>query len=63
MADPVRVTVISGTVFDTLKNIEAVGNNFKLHSGAIGGCGKMNQFPLPVAMGGPSILVKDMQVS
>ena len=63
ISDPVRVSVISGSVFETLNNIEAVGDDFELLSSAIGGCGKMNQFPLPVSDGGPSILVKDMQVS
>lgn len=60
---PVRLTVISGTIIDTLKNIEAVSSDFDLHSGAIGGCGKMEQWPLPVAHGGPYVLVKEMQVS
>lgn len=62
-SEPVRATVISGSVFETLMNIQAVGNDFDLNSSAIGGCGKMTQMPLPVAMGGPTILVKDMQVS
>lgn len=60
---PVRLTVISGSVFDTLKNIEVVSSDFDLHSGAIGGCGKMEQWPLPVAHGGPYVLVKEMQVN
>lgn len=59
---PVRLAVISGSVFETLKNIDAVSSDFHLHSSAIGGCGKMDQWPLPVADGGPYILVKDMQV-
>jgi TldD protein len=60
---PVRVSVISGSVFETLKNIEGISSDFELHSSAIGGCGKMEQWPLPVSDGGPYILVKDMQVS
>ena len=61
--NPVRVSVISGSVFETLKNIEAISSDFELHSSALGGCGKMDQSPLPVSDGGPYILVKDMQVS
>lgn len=61
--EPVRVSVISGSVFETLNNIEAISNDFDLKSSAFGGCGKMEQFPLPVADGGPSILVNGMQVS
>ena len=60
---PVRVSVVSGSVFETLKNIESISSDFELHSSALGGCGKINQAPLPVADGGPFILVKDMQVS
>ena len=60
--EPVRLAVISGSVFETLKNIEAVSADFHLHSSAVGGCGKMEQWPLPVADGGPYVLVKEMQV-
>jgi len=61
--DPVRLTVLSGSVFETLQNIEAVSSDFHLHSSAIGGCGKMEQWPLPVADGGPYVVVSGMQVS
>lgn len=63
LAEPVRVSVISGSVFETLKKIEACADDFELHNSAFGGCGKMNQSPLPVADGGPSILVSEMQIS
>lgn len=63
LAEPVRVSVMSGSVFETLKKIEACGNDFHLESSAFGGCGKMEQAPLPVADGGPSILVSEMQIS
>jgi TldD protein len=61
--EPVRVSVISGSVFETLKKIEACGDDFHLESSAFGGCGKMEQSPLPVADGGPSILVSEMTIS
>lgn len=60
---PVKVSVISGSVFETLMNIKAVANDFEVKSSAFGGCGKFEQWPLPVADGGPSILVDGMQVS
>jgi TldD protein len=63
LAEPVRVSVLSGSVFETLKKIEACGNDFHLKSSAFGGCGKMDQAPLPVADGGPSILINEMQLS
>lgn len=63
ITDPVKVSVISGNVFETLNLIEEVGNDFHIASSSLGGCGKMEQFPLPVADGGPSIVVKEMTVS
>jgi TldD protein len=63
LAEPVRVSVMSGSVFETLKRIEACGDDFYLKSSAFGGCGKMDQRGLQVADGGPSILVNEMQIS
>ncbi|MBC7713698.1 MAG: TldD/PmbA family protein [Rhizobacter sp.] len=63
LAEPVKVAVLSGSVFETLKLIEACGDDFELHNSAFGGCGKMEQSPLPVADGGPSILINGMQIS
>jgi len=63
LTEPLKVSLISGSVFETLNHIEAVGNDFELVSSAFGGCGKMSQWPLSVSDGGPSILVNGMQVS
>jgi TldD protein len=63
LAEPVRVAVITGSVFETLAKVEACGREFKLESSVLGGCGKNDQFPLPVADGGPAMLVSAMQVS
>lgn len=60
---PVNVSVLSGNVFETLNNIVDLGKDFDIHSGATGGCGKMEQWPLPVADGGPSIVVENMTLS
>ncbi len=63
LAEPVRVSVISGDVVETLNNIEGCSDNFKLHSSAFGGCGKNDQWPLPVGTGGANILVSKLVVS
>jgi len=63
LAEPVLVAVITGSVFETLGRIEACGNDFELYSSVAGGCGKMDQGPLAVADGGPTMLVSAMQVS
>ena len=59
IAEPVRVSVVSGNVFEALKNIDAVSNAKKISTG---GCGKLDQFPLITATGGPYIRVRDMEV-
>jgi TldD protein len=63
LSSPIRTSVMSGQLFETLHNIEAIANDFTLKHSALGGCGKMGQAPPPVSDGGPTILVKDMQVS
>ncbi len=55
----VRDVVLSGNVFETLMNIEAIGNDLKLHGG-LGGCGKDGQSPLPTSTGSPHIRIKDV---
>ena len=59
---PVNVSVITGNVFETLGHIDAASNEIEIISFTMGGCGKMEQFPLYVAFGGPYIRVKDMNV-
>ena len=59
---PVKIAVITGNVFETLGLIDGVGNDKKLLSFVTGGCGKMEQFPLNVGLGGPHIRVKEMNV-
>jgi TldD protein len=62
LAEPVKVPVVSGTVFDTLNKISGVAKKVGIQSSAFGGCGKDEQAPLRVADGGPVILIDEMQV-
>ncbi|MBN2795072.1 MAG: TldD/PmbA family protein [Clostridia bacterium] len=62
ITQPVKVSVVTGNVFSTLDEIDAVSEEFDLHSFVGGGCGKMEQFPLPVGFGGPFIRVKKLKV-
>lgn len=48
--------VLSGNVFATLNNIDAVGNDLEMNQG--GGCGKAGQSPLPVSNGSPHIRIQ-----
>lgn len=59
--EPVRDVVLSGNVFETLKNIDAVGKDLKLFGG-IGGCGRAEQYPLPVSDGGPHVRIKNVLI-
>jgi len=56
-----RDVVLTGNVFETLKNIDGIGNDLEMHGG-LGGCGKDRQFPLPVSDGGPHIRIRNVVV-
>jgi TldD protein len=56
IAEMVRPVVLSGNVFTTLKNIDAIGNDLDMNQG--GGCGKSGQMPLPVSNGSPHIRIQ-----
>lgn len=57
----VRDVILTGNVFETLKNIDAIGNDLQLYGG-LGGCGKDGQSPLPVSDGGPHIRVRNVVI-
>ncbi len=59
IAEMVRDVTLSGNVFATLKNIDAIGNDQKPSEGP-GGCGKGGQWPLPVSHEGPHIRIGDV---
>ena len=56
LAEMVRPVVLTGNVFTTLNNIDAIGNDLEMNQG--GGCGKGEQVPLPVANGSPHIRIR-----
>jgi len=57
----VRNVVLSGNLFQTLRSIDAIGNDREL-SGGVGGCGKGGQFPLPVTAGSPHIRIQNVTI-
>jgi TldD protein len=59
LAEPVSDVTLSGNVFQTLKDIEAIGNDSVY---AYGGCGKAGQGGLPVSVGGPHLRIKNVVV-
>ena len=56
LAEMLRPIVLTGNVFTTLNNIDAIGNDLEINQG--GGCGKGAQVPLPVANGSPHIRIR-----
>jgi TldD protein len=61
IASMLRDIVLSGNVFQTLKNIKMIGDDKRMYGG-LGGCGKGGQGPLPVSFGGPHILIGDVLI-
>lgn len=59
---PVQISVITGSVFETLGLIDGLTRDVKLLSFVTGGCGKMEQMGLPVGFGGPYVRVSSMNV-
>ncbi len=58
LAELVRDVVLSGNLFATLANVEAVGNDFQWLGG--GSCGKGQGGGLPVGIGAPHIRIRDV---
>jgi len=56
VAEAIRPVMLTGNVFTTLKNIDAIGNDLDMNQG--GGCGKGEQMPLPVSNGSPHIRIR-----
>jgi TldD protein len=56
LAELLRPVVLTGNVFATLQNIDAIGNDLEMNQG--GGCGKGGQYPLPVSDGSPHIRIR-----
>ncbi len=56
IAEALRPVMLTGNVFTTLANIDAIGDDLDMNQG--GGCGKGGQMPLPVANGSPHIRIR-----
>ncbi|MGQ9626759.1 MAG: TldD/PmbA family protein [Anaerolineae bacterium] len=61
LAEEVKNVNLSGNVFETLANIEAIGNDFTWSKEG-GGCGKNGQMPLPVSEGSPHIRIRNVVI-
>ncbi|MDP3062234.1 MAG: metallopeptidase TldD-related protein, partial [Chloroflexota bacterium] len=61
VAEIVRPVMLTGNLFVTLENLDAVANDLDMNQG--GGCGKGGQSPLPVSNGSPHIRIQKCLVS
>ncbi|MEE9605335.1 MAG: TldD/PmbA family protein, partial [Candidatus Scalindua sp.] len=61
LCEKIRDVVLTGNVFETLMNIDAIGNDLTLYGG-LGGCGKGGQSPLRVSDGGPHIRIRNVTI-
>jgi TldD protein len=60
VAELLRPVMLTGNLFTTLENIDAIGNDLDMNQG--GGCGKGAQSPLPVSNGSPHIRIRKCMV-
>ena len=59
--EAIRPVMLTGNLFETLKNLDGVGNDIGMNQG--GGCGKGGQMPLPVSNGSPHIRIQKCLIS
>lgn len=62
IAELVRDVVLTGNVFETLMNIDQIGDDLEWQPNGPGGCGKNDQHPLRVGIGGPHIRIQNCVV-
>ena len=61
IAELVRDVVLTGNVFETLRNIDRIASDLAWDPGG-GGCGKGGQSPLPVGLGSPHLRMQRVVV-
>ena len=59
VAELVRDVTLTGNVFETLMNIDRIGDDLGWITNGPGGCGKGAQHPLRVGIGGPHIRIQN----
>jgi TldD protein len=57
----VRDVTLTGNVFETLKSIDGIADDFAICERG-GGCGKGNQSPLPVTVGSPHVRIRNVVI-
>lgn len=58
---PLKDVALSGNILDLLKNIRGATKDLKISATYFGGCGKDGQYPLPVGIGGPKLIIDNVR--
>lgn len=58
---PLKDVALSGNILDLLKNIRGATKDLKINATYFGGCGKDGQYPLPVGIGGPKLIIDNVR--
>jgi TldD protein len=58
---PLREVTLMGSILTFLQNVEGATKELVIQSSYFGGCGKGEQWPLPVGFGGPHLLIREVQ--
>ena len=61
VGEMVRDVVLTGNIFETMKNIDRIGDDLRIN-GSSGGCGKGGQAPLAVTDGSPHIRIQNLAI-
>jgi TldD protein len=58
---PLKDVILTGNMLELLQRVEGATRDLEIVSGYFGGCGKERQFPLPVGLGGPKLVISSVR--
>ncbi len=58
---PLKDVTLTGNILQLLMNVEGATKDFDSYSSYYGGCGKGDQYPLPVGVGGPKLIINNVR--
>ncbi len=60
-ARPLKDVILTGNMLEFLQRVEGATKDLEISSGYFGGCGKGRQYPLPVGLGGPKLVISGVR--
>ncbi|MFX1411890.1 MAG: TldD/PmbA family protein [Promethearchaeota archaeon] len=58
---PLKDVTLTGNILEFLQNVQGATKDLIIFSTFFGGCGKDGQYPLPVGIGGPKLLIDNVR--